>query len=64
MNATENGRNEAFGSQDAPGMSKREYIATAILAGMVCGDDRTPFEGLAANAVNLTDALLLELARQ
>lgn len=58
----------------SPGMSKREYTATAILAGMMAspfisdhaGTNKTDAEmvaGLAKRGVQYADALLAELAK-
>lgn len=56
-----NANREAFGSQDAPGLSKREYMATAVYGNirfLLFGADES-----ARLAVEAADALLAELAK-
>lgn len=58
----------SFGPGVSRGMTKREYVATAILAGMLAGRNGKPLDpGVfhidAKWAANCADALLLELGK-
>lgn len=50
----------------SPGMTKREYMATATLSGIMpwALSVNMSAEGIAHHAVAVADALLLELAKQ
>lgn len=43
------------------GLTKREYLATQILSGLVAGNTASDNNYLAARAVKLTDKLIAEL---
>jgi hypothetical protein len=61
--AKANGEKAATGNNEAFGLTKREYMATHIMAGLAAYDDGgvASLEAIASDAVRWADALLLEL---
>lgn len=60
--ARENGEGQAFADAHNFGLSRRAYIATALMPACMT-DGETPAEHAAAAAVRFADALLVELAK-
>lgn len=52
------------GSYVSVGLTKREYMATKILSGLLSDSEVTNFEYEVSLAVSLTDKLLIELNRK
>ena len=44
-----------------PGFSKREFVATIVLAGMIAADHDLPKETLVNNSIEITDLLIKKL---